>query len=447
MTQKSWHIDRRTMLRGTGAAIALPFLDSMAWGGEKEAAARAAKNRFCTFFVPFGVTGVPEGHRHEMWNWLPEERADGSYHFREVMKSLNPLKDRVTIVQGLHHLGEAGGHGSGDGFLTGTSVGGPGAKNTVSVDQIYADKVGDQTRFSSLVLGLDGGIGAPSRSKTLSYSLDGTPLPARTNVRHIFDQMFSRDAQERMVADLRRKGSILDDVLESSKRLDGRVGKRDQAKLDEYLSSIRDLEKRIQKQEAWMQSELPEVDSSQLALEATLTEAPAEYLQCMFDIIYLAFQTDMTRSVTFQIGSQDAQGPSKALTPALGMHAGHHSMAHAMNKDDGAMHYGKYLQYLTGLYGKFLQRLEDTEDGTGTLLDSTLSLYGSSNNVGGTHGSTNLPIVLSGGEAMGFKQGQNLKYGVDVPLSNLYATMLDGLGAPVDTFAESNGRLSEVLEG
>lgn len=445
MKQKSWHIDRRTMLRGAGTAIALPFMDSMAWGNNVKAA--AAKNRFCSFFIPFGVTGVPKGHRHEMWNWLPEERADGSYHFREVMQSLNPLKDRVTIVQGLHHLREAGGHGSGDGFLTGTSVSGPGAKNTVSVDQVYAHKVGDQTRFSSLVLGLDGGIGAPSRSNTLSYSLDGTPLPARTNVRRIFDQMFSKAAQEKIVADLKRKGSILDDVLESSKKLNGRVGKRDQAKLDEYLSSIRDLEKRIQKQEAWMQTDLPEVDSSQLALEATLTETPAEYLQCMFDIIHLAFQTDMTRSVTFQIGSQDAGGPSSVLTKALGMNAGHHQMAHAMNKDDGAMHYGKYLQYLTELYSKFLQRLKDTEEGSGTLLDSTLSLYGSSNNVGGTHGSTNLPIVISGGEAMGFKQGQNLKYGADVPLSNLYATMLEGLGAAVENFAESNGRLSEVLKG
>ena len=167
MTQKRWSIDRRTMLRGAGASIALPFLDSMAWGRDAQAGATAAKNRFCTFFIPFGVTGVPKGHRHEMWNWLPEERADGSYHFREVMKSLNPLKDRVTIVQGLHHLGEPGGHGSGDGFLTGTGVGGTGSKNTVSVDQVYASKVGEQTRFSSLVLGLDGGIGDHSNCAAL----------------------------------------------------------------------------------------------------------------------------------------------------------------------------------------------------------------------------------------------------------------------------------------
>ena len=195
-----------------------------------------------------------------------------------------------------------------------------------------------------------------------------------------------------------------------------------------------------------MGSELPDVDSSKMALEATLAEAPADYLQCMFDIIYLAFQNDMTRSVTFQIGSQDAQGPSKAMTPALGFHGGHHAMAHGMGKDDGPMHYGKYLQYLNGLYGKFLQRLKDTEEGSGTLLDSTLSMIGSSNNVGGTHGSTNLPIIIAGGESMGFKQGQNLKYKSDVPLSNLYATMLDGLGASVETFAESNGRLREVLK-
>ena len=446
MKQKSWHIDRRTILRGTGVAITLPFLDSMAWGNDAVALAAAAKKRFCALFFPFGVTAPPEGHRHEMWSWHPRAEKDGSYHFREIMKPLQGLKDRVTVIDGLHHLREPGGHGSGDGFLTGTPATGPHSKNTVSVDQVVAEKYGEETRFSSLVLGLDGGIGAPTRSSTLSYGRDGTPIPAQSNVRRVFDRMFSKAKQEQMVAELRKNGSILDRVLDSSKRLNGQLGTRDQAKLDEYLSSIRQLEKRIQKQEAWLQSELPEVDSSKLALEATIEEAPAEYLQCMFDIIHLAFQNDMTRSVTFQIGSQAARGPSAVLTKALGMKGEHHMMAHAMNKDDGAAHYGEYLRYLTGLYARFLERLKDTEEGAGTMLDNTLSLYGSSNG-NGTHSSSNLPLITSGGEAMGFKQGQYLRYRSDVPLANLYATMLDGLGAPQESFADSNGRLSEVLEG
>lgn len=442
MTTKSWKIDRRTVLQGVGATIALPWLDAMAWG--KTGEALPPKKRFCAIYFPFGAPTMPEGHPHEKWNWTPKEEKDGSYRFGEIMKSLTGLKNRVTVFHGLSHGRNMGGHNSGDGWLTGTPADVKSGKNTISVDQVVAEKYGNDTRFSSLVLGLDGGIGAPGRSSTLSYCRDGTAVPAQSNVRRLFDQMFSVAAQKKMVAELKRRSSILDRVSEGSNKLSGKLGKRDQAKLDEYLSSIRDLEKRIQKQEAWLGTELPDVDPSKLSLDATL-ESPKEYLQSMFDLMFLAFQTDMTRAATFQIGNQNPGASTGTLPLKMGMKKGQHAMAHYMKKDDGAAEYGAYLQHITRLYGGFLERLKSTKEGAGTMLDNTLSFYGSSNG-SGTHSPLNLPLVMSGGEAMGFKQGQYLKFNNGVPLANLYATMLDGLGAPQKTFADSNGRISSILK-
>lgn len=443
MQTKSWQIDRRTVLQGAGAAIALPWLDAMAWG--KAGESLAAKKRFCAFYFPFGAPTMPDGHPHEKWNWTPKEEKDGSYRFGEIMKSLTGLKDRVTVFDGLSHGRNMGGHQSGGGWLTGTPIRGPKDTNTISVDQVLAEKYGKDTRFSSLVLGTDGGIGAPATSSTLSYRRDGSAVPAQRHTRIIFDQMFSAAAQEKLVTELKRKASILDRVSESSKKLSGQLGKRDQAKLDEYLSSIRDLERRIQKQEAWLGKELPDVDPSKLSLDATL-ESPKEYLQSMFDLMFLAFQTDMTRAATFQIGNQNANGSSKQLANRMGMGKSQHTLAHYMKKDDGAANYGAYLQHLTNLYGGFLDRLKNTKEGSGTMLDNTLSFYGSSNGKG-THSPLDLPLVMAGGEGMGFKQGQYLKFKNDVPLTNLYATMLDGLGAPQKSFADSNGRIGSVLTG
>ncbi len=443
MKTKSWQIDRRAVLQGSGAAIALPWLDAMAWG--KNGEALAAKKRFCAFYFPFGAPTMPEGHPHEKWNWTPKEQKDGSYSFGEIMKSLRPLKDRVTVFDGLSHGRNMGGHQSGGGWLTGTPLTGPKAKNTISVDQAVAEKYGKDTRFSSLVLGTDGGIGNPATSSTLSFRRDGSAVPAQRHARVLFDQMFSVAAQKKLVKELKRKASILDRVSESSKKLSGQVGKRDQVKLDEYLSSIRDLERRIQKQEAWLGKELPDVDPSKLSLDASL-ESPKEYLQSMFDLMFLALQTDMTRAATFQIGNQSAGGSSAQLAQGMGMGKAQHSLAHYMKKDDGAAQYGTYLQHLTNLYGGFLDRLKSTKEGAGTMLDSTLSFYGSSNGKG-THSPLDLPLVMAGGEGMGFKQGQFLKFKNDVPLADLYATMLDKLGAPQKSFADSTGQISAVLKG
>lgn len=443
MKTKSWQVDRRTVLQGIGAAVALPWLDAMAWG--KAGEALAAKKRFCAIYFPFGAPTMPEGHPQARWNWTPKEQKDGSYRFGEIMKPLVGLKNRVTVFHGLSHGRNMGGHNSADGWLTGTPADVRGGKNSISVDQIVAEMYGKDTRFASLVFGTDGGIGSPGRSNTLSYRRDGSAIPAQRNVRIIFDQMFSAAAQEKLVTELKRKTSILDRVRESSKRLSGKIGKRDQAKLDEYLSSIRDLERRIEKQEAWLGEELPDVDPSNLSLDATL-ESPKEYLQSMFDLLFLALQTNMTQAATFQIGNQDAGGSSAQLALRMGMKQAQHGLAHSMRKDDGAAHYGAYLQHITGLYAGFLDRLKSTREGDGTMLDNTLSFYGSSNG-SSTHSPLDLPLVMSGGENMGFKQGQYLKFNNDVPLTNLYATMLDQLGAGTRSFNDSTGKIGTIVKG
>ena len=444
MKTKSWHLNRRTVLKGAGATLALPLLDCMIWPDSASAATiENSKKRFCTIYFPFGAPKVPEDHKYAEWNWLPKEE-NGTYRFRKIHEPLNDLKDRVTMLQGLSHNNNMGGHASADGFLTGTPIINGKGKNTISVDQVLADKYGQETRFSSMVLSIDGGIGAPSRANTLSFNRDGLPIPALSNLKQIFNRMFSVSSQQQMLAELKKKKSILDDVLEATKDVKRKFGKQDQAKLEEYLASVRSLEKRIHREEAWIGKPLPEIDTSGLKLEATL-EDPSDYLSSMFDLIYLAFQTDMTRYSTFQIGNQDNIGLTHAFTKKLGMANGHHAMAHGMNKDQGPVNYGTYLQHLTKEYARFLTRLKDTPEGSGSMLDHTLTLYGCSNGYP-THSCIDLPLMLGGGEALGFKQGQYLKFDSQVPLTNLYTTILERLGAPQESFADSNGKMNSVLK-
>ena len=156
--------------------------------------------------------------------------------------------------------------------------------------------------------------------------------------------------------------------------------------------------------------------------------------------------TDMTRTSTFQIGNQDPNALTSKLTRALGMKAAQHGLAHSMNKDDGAKNYGEYLQLLTGYYAKFLERLKNTKEGSNTMLDNTLALFGSSNS-NGTHSSINLPLILSGGEGMGVKQGQYIKVEKNIPLGNMYATVLDRMGTPQKSFADSTGLINKMIKG
>ena len=251
MSKKSWHLSRRTFLQGSGVAMALPWLESMASAAD----AQELPTRFCGVYFPFGVSLPPANHEQAEWNWFPNG-SGREFRFRNVLSSLEPLKKNVTILGGISHLSghKMGGHDTGDIFLTGARFQGSDYGNSVSLDQYAALQMGNQTRFPSLVLSSDGGVGEPTRSTTLSFSREGRPVPALASPRQIFSRLFG-DGDENTAAQQRQlenSSSILDLVLENARSLKNRLGRQDRNKFDEYLSSVREIEQRVERSEHWL---------------------------------------------------------------------------------------------------------------------------------------------------------------------------------------------------
>ncbi|MBK67752.1 MAG: hypothetical protein CMP22_06440 [Rickettsiales bacterium] len=440
--QKSWHLNRRTFLRGTGVALSLPWLESMSKGSD----AAESPVRMASVYFPFGVSLPGDKSEHADWNWFP--KADGdSFAFRNSLKSLEPLRKSVTVLGGLSHPAgrKMGGHDTGDIFLTGASYRGSEYLNSISLDQFVAKQIGQKTRFGSLVMSSDGGVGEPTRTTTLSYTQEGRPIPALSSPRQIFDRMFgvgdaTSKAKRRL---LENTGSILDLVLENSRSMKNRLGKQDQRKLDEYLSSVRDIEERVERSQAWLDIPKPSVDEDavNLAVDQSL---PVEYMQAMYDLVFLAFQTDSTRLATYMLGQvAGATTIANAFPACIGLQGNWHGLAHGAGKKDGAEKLGRFDQLLTEQLARFLTRLSETEEREGTMLDNTLVFYGSSNSK--THNNNNYPLVLAGGNTLGFKHNQYLRFGADTPLANVFVTMLDRMGIEHDGFADSTGDMSELL--
>ncbi len=444
MARKSWHMDRRTFLAGGGVALGLPFLDCMR---DNTAAASTAElpKRLCTVYFPYGASMPGENHEDRDWGWFPVREGD-SFRYTKVMEPLAPLREYVTLIGGLSHPSGhgIGGHDTGDMFLTGASFKGANYTNTVSFDQVAAMKYGDQTRFASLVLSSDGGIGLPTRSRTLSFSQSGQPIPGLDQPRQIFERLFGdeRGAIEQTRRRLATEASMLDLVLAQSKSLRGKLGKQDQQKFDEYLNSVRDIEKRVVRSEQWLDVPKEKVDKSALDLSAT-TDAPLVYIRTMYDLMYLAFQTDATRLATYMLSAMNGK-TSNSFSHALGLGT-QHELAHGAGKPGGFPRQGKWNRCLVENLGRFLQRLADTPEGDGNMLDNTMVLCGTSNSR--THNNRNYPLVLAGGANMGLKHGQYLTYnddGDDAPMSNLLFTMLNRMGAADTGFSDSTGDLSAL---
>ncbi len=441
---KSWHLDRRTFLRGTGAALALPWLESMSLASPGTQA--ELPRRFAAVYFPFGVSMAPDDHEHRDWGWFP--KGDGAdFEFTKVLQPLAEYRQDVTVLGGLSHPNgrRMGGHDTGDTFLTAVQLEGSDYRNAVSLDQLAAREIGRATRFPSLVLSSDGGVGEPTRSTTLSFSATGRPVPALADPKQIFDRLFgdgdeSTEAQRRR---LRATGSMLDRVLEHSRSLERRLGKRDRAKLDEYLASVRDVEQRVERSQRWLDVAKPEVDPASLPLEAT-PKAPEDYLRAMYDLMFLAFQTDTTRLATYMIGQvAGATTIANAFPACIGLSGNWHGLAHGQGKKNGYENLGRFDQFLAKHFAYFVGRLAATEEGDGTLLDRTVLLYGSSNSR--THQNRNYPLVLAGGRGLGLKHGQFRRFEEKTPLSNLYVTILQRLGVERESFVDSTGEMSEVV--
>ncbi len=460
-------LDRRKFLRGTGVALALPWFESFS-GVARAAQQPVQRKRLACFYMPDGVPmPLVKDPGYKDWSWFPHGRGR-DFTFTKCMETLEPLRDDLTIFSGLSHpaVRRVHGHSNADQFLTGADTGADGDyQNSVSLDQVFAAEAGRHTRLSSLVMSTDGGTGSPRGAQTMSYNASGRPIPAEHKPKRIFDMLFVKsgpDAARRLAL----SKSALDDLMEDARSLKRSLSKRDQETLTEYLQSVRDTEVKVEKAKRWLNIPLPQVDVDHLKLDVT-PEDPRNYLRTMYELIYLAFKTDTTRVATYQLGRENGVGISDYLGRAVGFKLTH-QLSHATREPDGFKNFGTYCRFINDELGRLASRLKATPEpgGEGSMLDNTALFFGSASSA--FHLSRNYPLLLFGGKNMGFKHGHYLKYGegndknqatsgiandsgwqaemryTELPLSNLYLTMLHNLGVEANSFGGSTETLREV---
>jgi len=461
-------LDRRKFLRGAGVALALPSFETFAdstWTAGKP----MQRKRLACFYLPDGVPmPLEKDPAFKDWSWFPHGgRKD--FSLTKCMETLEPLRNELTVFSGLSHpaVRHVHGHRNADQFLTGADTGAmdDSYQNSISLDQVFAAQVGEHTRHASLVMSTDGGTGSPRGAHTMSYNSQGRPIPAEHKPKRIFDMLFVKsgpDAARRLAM----SKNALDDLLEDARSLNRSISKHDQETLADYLQSVRDTEVKVEKAKRWLNVPMPRVDTDHLNLDIT-PEDPRNFLRTMYELIYLSFKTDTTRTATYQLGRENGVGISDYLARAVGF-KGTHYLSHETKKPDGYKNFGIYCRFINEELGRFAERLKDTPEpgGEGNMLDNTALLFGSASSA--FHLSRNYPLLLMGGRNMGFKHAQYLKYGQgndkhqatagistdagwraemnysELPLSNLYLTMLHKLGVETERFAGSTKTLSEV---
>ncbi|GIT67119.1 MAG: hypothetical protein Ct9H300mP25_05910 [Acidobacteriota bacterium] len=442
------YLPRRTVLRGLGAAVALPLLDGMvpALTAQRRTAA-APVRRFGVFYVPNGMS---------MPYWFPKEEGPLAA-LPPTLQSLSAFKDRVLLCGGLDdesaNLVKGGGdHARSAGtFLTCVPfkiTSGADVFAAISMDQIAARELSKETQLASLELGIesnamvgncDGGASC-AYTNTIAWRTPTTPLPIENDPRAVFERLFgttgSTDPEARMER-LRRDRSILDAVGGKLKGLELILGPGDQIKLDEYLDALRDIERRIQMAEQQSTRELPVVDQP-----VGVPSDYAEHAKLMMDLLALAYQTDLTRISSFML----AREVSGRAYPEIGVSDSHHPLSHHQDEPAKLERLHKINEYHFQQFTYLVEKLAALPEADGTMLDSTLFLYGTGISDSNTHFHDDLPIALVGGKATGIQGGRYVRYADDTPLANLYMTILDKLGVPVDSFGDSNGHLERLTD-
>ncbi len=462
MTPKSWRLKRRSLLKGAGVALALPYLNAMEGAADAAAglAGQQAPKRFMATYISYGVyqpdgpSGIPgrnpDGtYKHHEWSWWPQGEPGEIKSFNKSAEPFKDLKDSVTYLRGLDHRGgyKLGGHSSGDVFLTGADMAEVETTNNISIDQLMARHLGHLTRHDSLVLGTEGGTGSYQRSKTLSHRGPGKAIPSLHKPQEIFNRLFNPYGDkgvEQVRAGLKRDASILDLLMEDSKSFHGRLGAEDKRKMDEYLESVREIERRVERNSQWTHTPLPRADTKGLNLEVNHGGRPADYIRVMYDLAFLAFVTDQTRLATFMTESEHSQDSElwNYANYALGYKGATHDIAHKRPEVIS----GQWDQWRNANHAYFLKRLASTQEGEGSMLDNTLVLYGSAH-PHGSHSGMNYPLQLAGGRNMGFRHGRLHEFvgNKKVPLTNLFVTMLQAMGIREESFADSTGTLNQLL--
>ncbi|QDV63025.1 MULTISPECIES: DUF1552 domain-containing protein [Crateriforma] len=437
-------LPRRTVLRGLGATIALPLLDAMVPSlTAAESTPAAAKNlrRVGYIYIPMGFNPA---------QWTPEGES-----LDTLPSSLAPLesvKDQVTVISNMHlQNAYPGSHAtSNSAFLSAAQ-----AKLTESsdyylgttVDQIAAKQFGHQTQLPSLELSMDllSTVGqcdngyACVYQNNLSWSSPTTPLPAEAHPRIVFETLFGEGGTPEQRAEaLRARASLLDSVTDEIKRLKLALGSDDRNKIDDYIESIREVERRIEHAERTAQDNpLPDLDRP-----VGVPVAYADHAELMFDLQLLAFRGDITRIVTFQL----ARESSTRTYPEIGVPEPHHPVTHHGNNPQKLAKVAKINQYHISLFAKFLEKMAATPEADGNLLDHSLYMYGSGMGDPDAHDHHNLPVVVAGGAAGKMRGGRHIRYENPEPLSNLHLTLLNKVGVPLETFADSTGRVEDLFD-
>ena len=444
-TQLTLAPTRRNFLRGAGLAVGLPLLESLL---PKSAHAAGGKPpvRMAFVFFPNGAI---------MPSWKPKE-SGRDYEMPDTLAALKDFRESLTVVTGLaQDNGRAKGDGPGDHarcastYLTGEhpyKTAGADIRVGVSVDQVAADRIGNRTKLPSLELGIEAGRNAGNcdsgyscaYSANISWKSESTPMAKEVNPRLAFERLFGSGEEKSQSHSLAHRQfyrqSILDMVAQDAKALSNKLGATDQRKLDEYFTSVRELEQRVERNERSVGSR-PELD-----LPDRAPKDRQQHIRLMYDIMALAFQTDATRVSTFMLGNAG----SNRTYPMVGVNDGHHQLSHHRNDEEKMAKIQRIDQFLAEQFAYFLKKLDSMQELNGSLLDNSMIVYGSGISDGNRHDHADLPIVVAGKGGGTIATGQHLDLGRETPLNNLFLSMLDRVGAKVDKLGDSSGRLTQI---
>lgn len=452
------HISRRSLLRGAGTAMALPLLDAMIPSFARAATVKAASpTRMAFLYVPNGIV---------MEEWTPRTgEGVGEWALPQelprITKAIAPYREHVSILSGLDcNGGRALGDGPGDhgragaAYLTAVHPKKSAGKDLyagVSVDQVVAQKFAGSTRFGSLELGCEEGVQGGNcdngysctYSNTLAWRTPTAPLPPEVRPRAVFERLFGSldlgvDPAQRRRQEMYEK-SILDGVLEDARRMQASLGGADRSKMDEYLTSVREIEARIQTEERSRGTKAS--DPKYPAPSPSVPSDFGEHARLMIDLLVLAFQTDATRVSTMLFSIE--QSP-RAYGAEIGLSEGHHGLTHHSGDKEKIEKVTRINCYHMQSLVYALDKLRSVKEGEGTLLDHSMIVYGSGISDGNRHEHGNLPLILAGGGNGTLKPGRHIRYAPETPMANLFVSMLDRMGVEADRFGDSSGKLERL---
>ncbi|HBJ38920.1 MAG TPA: hypothetical protein DDZ51_30070 [Planctomycetaceae bacterium] len=442
-------ISRRTVLRGLGVTLALPWLEAMgplqSWAAGEDPKT-VAPNRMAFLYTPNGKN---------MADWTPSTEGTG-FELTPILQPLGAVRNKFSILSGLT-ADKARPHGDGGGdharalgaFLTGVQpnkTDGLDIRSGVSVDQVAASRIGDKTRLASLEIGTEQGAMAGNcdsgyscvYSSTMSWRSATQPLPKEVNPKLVFERMFTSSNDPSRAARNARRKSILDYVRDDTSGVAGKLASNDQRKLDEYFAAIRDIEVRMERAE-----KMPPVQTPDYPVPTGVPAAYDEHIRMMCDLMVLAFQADVTRVSTFVLANE---GSNKSYA-FIDVPEGHHDLSHHGGDADKQEKIRKINLFHTTQLAYLLQRLDSITEGDGTLLDHSMIVYGSGIHDGNAHNHDDLPILLAGGGCGTLTSGRHIRYEKETPLNNLWLSMLDRLDISLEKLGDSTGKLPGLLSG